>query len=82
MLVMAYCLMAQGRRLREQLLKNKTVNEAAKRYNVKLIQILLPWVVRTNDVICNSQGFSWRTCNRKCKDWFYYIIKGYSRQAW
>lgn len=55
---MAYCLMAQGRRLREQLLKNKTVNEAAKRYNVKLIQILLPWVVRTNDVICNSQGFS------------------------
>ena len=58
MLVMAFCLMAQGRRLREQLLKNKTVNEAAKRYNVKLIQILLPWVVRTNDVICNSQGFS------------------------
>lgn len=49
--IMAYCPIAKGGRLRKQLLKDKTVNEVAEKYNAKPLQILLAWVIRTNDVI-------------------------------
>lgn len=49
--IMAYCPIAKGGKLRRQLLKDKTVNEIAKKYNLKPIQLILAWVIRTNDVI-------------------------------
>ncbi|MEY8000475.1 aldo/keto reductase [Clostridium sp. Mt-5] len=49
--VMAYCPLAKGGRLKEQLLKDKVVNEIALKYGVKPLQILLAWVIREDDVI-------------------------------
>lgn len=49
--IMAYSPLAQGGTLRKQLLTDPTVNEIAKKYNVKPLQIALAWTIRTNDVI-------------------------------
>jgi diketogulonate reductase-like aldo/keto reductase len=49
--IMAYSPLAQGGTLRRQLLTDPIVNEIAKKYNVKPLQIALAWTIRTNDVI-------------------------------
>ncbi|ALF09455.1 aldo/keto reductase [Parageobacillus thermoglucosidasius] len=49
--IMAYSPLAQGGALRKQLLTDPIVNEIAKKYNVKPLQIALAWTIRTNDVI-------------------------------
>jgi diketogulonate reductase-like aldo/keto reductase len=49
--IMAYSPLAQGGTLRRQLLTDPIVNEIAKKYNVKPLQIALVWTIRTNDVI-------------------------------
>ncbi|MBY6270435.1 aldo/keto reductase [Parageobacillus thermoglucosidasius] len=49
--IMAYSPLAQGGTLRKQLLTDPIVNEIAKKYNVKPLQIALAWTIRTNDVI-------------------------------
>lgn len=49
--IMAYSPLAQGGTLRKQLLTDPTVNEIAKKYNVKPLQIALAWTIRTDDVI-------------------------------
>lgn len=49
--IMAYCPIAKGGRLRKQLLRDRFVNEIARKYNVKPIQLILAWVIRTDDVI-------------------------------
>lgn len=49
--VMAYCPIAKGGMLKSRLLKDKRLNDIAKKHGVKPIQILLAWVIRTNDVI-------------------------------
>ncbi|OOM76835.1 glyoxal reductase [Clostridium puniceum] len=47
----AYCPLAQGGRLKRDLLKNEELNEIAKEHNVKPLQIALSWTIRENDVI-------------------------------
>lgn len=49
--IMAYSPLAQGGTLRRQLLTDPIVNEIAKKYNVKPLQIALAWTIRTNNVI-------------------------------
>jgi diketogulonate reductase-like aldo/keto reductase len=49
--VMAYCPIAKGGQLRRELLSNRIVNEIADEHNVKPIQLLLAWILRTNDII-------------------------------
>lgn len=49
--IMAYSPLAQGGALRKQLLTDPIINEIAKKYNVKPLQIALAWTIRTNDVI-------------------------------
>jgi diketogulonate reductase-like aldo/keto reductase len=47
---MAYCPVAQGGSLREELLSNKSVLDVAKKYGVTAIQILLCFVLRHDDM--------------------------------
>lgn len=49
--IMAYCPIAKGGRLKRQLMKDRTVNELAAKYNAKPLQIILAWAIRTDDVI-------------------------------
>ncbi|AJA47173.1 aldo/keto reductase [Clostridium pasteurianum DSM 525 = ATCC 6013] len=49
--IMAYCPVAQGGSLRTQLLKNSSVNRIAKAHNVKPLQIILAWCLRSKDII-------------------------------
>jgi len=47
---MAYCPVAQGSRLRKELLENKHVREVAGKYNATPMQILLSFVLRYGDI--------------------------------
>jgi diketogulonate reductase-like aldo/keto reductase len=47
----AYCPLAQGGRLKRDLLKNEILNEIAKEHNVKPLQIALAWTIREDDII-------------------------------
>lgn len=49
--LMAYCPIAKGGILRRQLLNDPIVNEIAKEHNVKPLQIILAWSIRSGDVI-------------------------------
>ena len=49
-LFMAYCPVAQGGSLREELINNKYVMEVAKRHDATPIQILLSFVLRHEDM--------------------------------
>ena len=49
--VMAYCPVAQGGVLREELLGNKTVKKIAEKRGISEVQVLLAWTVRERDVI-------------------------------
>lgn len=49
--LMAYCPIAKGGILRRQLLNDPIVNEIAKEHNVKPLQIILAWSIRSRDVI-------------------------------
>ncbi|SDI20691.1 Aldo/keto reductase [Alteribacillus persepolensis] len=49
--VMAYCPLAQGGALRQQLLTNPTINEIADCYEASPLQVALAWTVVSNHVI-------------------------------
>lgn len=49
--IMAYCPIAKGGQLRKQLLNDPIIVNMADKYNVKPLQIILAWSIRTNDVI-------------------------------
>ncbi|MCM3174339.1 aldo/keto reductase [Paenibacillus sp. MER 99-2] len=49
--VMAYCPLAQGGRLRKELLEHPVIQEIAEARNVTTSQIALSWVIREGDVI-------------------------------
>lgn len=49
--IMAYSPLAQGGSLRQQLLKDPTVLEMARYYQVKPLQVALAWTIRTHHVI-------------------------------
>ncbi|MDT0173295.1 aldo/keto reductase [Exiguobacterium sp. BRG2] len=49
--VMAYCPLAEGGSLRDQLLNHPTVEELAETHGVEPAQILLAWAIREGDVI-------------------------------
>ncbi|MFZ0077184.1 MAG: aldo/keto reductase [Exiguobacterium undae] len=49
--VMAYCPLAEGGNLRDQLLDHPTVERLAEEHGVKPAQILLAWAIRSGDVI-------------------------------
>ena len=48
---MAYCPLAEGGSLRDQLLNHPTVEELAETHGVDPAQILLAWAIREGDVI-------------------------------
>lgn len=49
--IMAYSPIAQGGSLRRQLLSDSTIREIAEKHNVKPMQIVLAWCIRSNQVI-------------------------------
>lgn len=49
--VIAYCPIAQAGKLRKQLLKSRTVIEIARENDVKPIEILLSWCLRSREII-------------------------------
>lgn len=49
--VMAYCPLAQGGRLRKELLEHAVIQEIAKDRGVSPSQIALSWVIRDGDIL-------------------------------
>ncbi|RAW13913.1 aldo/keto reductase [Paenibacillus taichungensis] len=49
--VMAYCPLAQGGRLRKELLEHSVIREIAKDHGVSPSQIALSWVIRDGDIL-------------------------------
>lgn len=56
--VMAYCPLAQGGRLRQQLFAHPLLNELAHAHNISVGQLLLAWVIRRPGVIAIPKAAS------------------------
>ena len=64
---MAYCPVAQGGSLRDELLNNPNVLDVAKKHEATAIQILLSFVLRLEDMAAIPKGGETGACRTECR---------------
>lgn len=64
--VMAYCPLAQGGRLRSELLEHPVIQKIAQDRGVTTSQIALAWVIRDGDVLAIPKAVQVESCGRQC----------------